>query len=115
MNDGEGLAKVNQFHWANKSEAQMATIERRMAAHAASVQAWTEDCERLKHEFGVKAAFDRSDEVDDQVEVIRDRIAELRAITIDGLKFKAKYASQHCTTEWDVKIMASIVDDILAL
>jgi hypothetical protein len=45
---------------------------------------------------------------------LRDRIAEIQATTLAGLTFKAKYAASHYRGEYDVDVMTSIVDDLLA-
>jgi len=50
-----------------------------------------------------------------QVSAIRDRIVVTRATTLDGLKFKVKYAVDHCPGDPDEDVMDSIVDDVLAM
>ena len=46
---------------------------------------------------------------------IRDQIVAIRATTIAGLIFKARYASEHYRDEPDDEVMELIVDDLLAM
>ena len=43
------------------------------------------------------------------------RVAAIRATTLAGLVFKAKYALAHNHSEPDPAVMTSIVDDLLAM
>jgi hypothetical protein len=78
------------------------------------VAVWEKECERLKIETGFGAAEKREDEACDVVSALRDRIVAIRATTLDGLKFKARYAVEHCDGEPDQEVMESIVADLLA-
>jgi hypothetical protein len=71
--------------------------------------------ERLQIETGVVAARERQRETSDVVYDLRDRIVAIRATTLAGLKFKARYAAKHCEGDPDQEVMDSIVDDLLAL
>jgi hypothetical protein len=46
---------------------------------------------------------------------IRDQIVAIRATTIAGLIFKARYASEHYRDEPGDEVMESIVADLLAI
>jgi hypothetical protein len=57
----------------------------------------------------------KQNDTQDVVMSLRDRIAEIQATTLTGLIFKARYAASHYEGEYDADVMASIVDDLLAL
>jgi hypothetical protein len=72
-------------------------------------------CDRLRVNSGLKAGEESQYEAEVIVLALRDRIVEIRAATLAGLIFKAKYAAEHYRSEYDPEVMASIVDDLLAL
>jgi hypothetical protein len=84
-------------------------------AHDAAMAAWERDCERLREECGLAVAEDEEGETSNEVSAIRDHIAGTRATTLAGLVFKARYASSHYRGEYDVGVMTSLVNDLLAL
>src|SRR5579871_2021786 len=77
--------------------------------------AWTADCDRKREECGLAAAEEAHEEAMDACIEIRDRIAETRARTLDGLSFKARYAATHCEGAPDDRVVDSILDDLLAM
>jgi hypothetical protein len=85
------------------------------AAYDAAIEAWVQEKERLDDEAGLTAAEERVAEAQREGDDIRDQIVATRATTLAGLKFKAKYAVDHYPGEFDQDVMASIVDDLLAM
>jgi len=69
----------------------------------------------LREQCGLAEADDEEEETSDKGAAIRDQIAGTRATTLVGFIFKAKYAAEHCRGDPDLDVMASIVDDLLAL
>ena len=64
----------------------------------------------------VDAAFEAEQAADSVVLSIRDeKIIPTRARTLPGLIFKARHAATHFENEYDQDVMASIVDDLIAL
>ena len=61
------------------------------------------------------AAHELEDATSEAVNQVRDALAETPATTIAGLIFKARYAAAHYRTEYDVDVMISIVDDLMAM
>jgi hypothetical protein len=85
------------------------------AAYEAAVEAWEEEDERIRAETGESAASERSTETLDAVSALRDKIVAIRATTLAGLKFKAKYALEHYADDPDEEVMQSIAEDLLAI
>ena len=85
------------------------------AAYEEAVQDHEREVERLKAECGVTAAHELEDATSEAVNQVRDALAETPATTIAGLIFKARYAAAHYRTEYDIDVMLSIVDDLLAM
>lgn len=46
---------------------------------------------------------------------LRDRLVEMRATTLAGLIFKARYAAEHYSGDPDPMVVDSILDDLLAM
>jgi hypothetical protein len=93
----------------------LAEFENYKMAHDAKVQAWMEECARLRTEFGVAAADDRSSEADAAVDNLGQMVAAIPATTLAGLVFKAKYALAHNESEADARVVESILDDLLGM
>jgi hypothetical protein len=84
-------------------------------AYEQAVTAREEEIARIKVESGEAAAEERSTETLQAAVAIRDQIAAIRATTLAGLVFKARYAAEHYRDEPDEEVMASILDDLLAM
>jgi hypothetical protein len=80
-----------------------------------AVEAWEQECERLKKECGQAAAEVAERENSAAVMEIADVIAETPATTLAGLIFKARYAAEHYGDSYDQEVMISIVDDLLEM
>jgi hypothetical protein len=81
-----------------------------------AMRAWENECARLAAECGLTAADDHASEANKRVNSLRDKVAATRATTLAGLKFKAKYASEHYPPDdWAEEVMASITEDLLAM
>jgi hypothetical protein len=76
---------------------------------------WMEDADRTRHESGLTAAEDAQEEADDVRLEIRDRIAVTRDRTLDRLIFKARFAAAHFEGDPDEDVVASILDDLVAM
>jgi hypothetical protein len=57
----------------------------------------------------------RSARAHDRIAELRDQVANWQPETLEGLIFKARYASDHFPEEYDDVIAHSIVDDLLAI
>jgi hypothetical protein len=84
-------------------------------AYEEALGVWEEETARIKIESGEAAAEERSMRTLDEVIAIRDRIVGIRATTLAGLIFKARYAAAHYEGEWDQEVLTSIADDLLAM
>jgi hypothetical protein len=84
-------------------------------AYAEAMKAWREATERASAESGLPAAEEAQDAADDVRLAIRDKIAGARALSLDGLIFKARYAATHFPGDPDEDVMRSIVEDLLAM
>jgi hypothetical protein len=83
--------------------------------HEIAVRDWERECERLAIECGREAAEERTGAAQEAVDAIGRRIAAIRATTLAGLAWKAKYAIAHNEGEADPKVTQSIIDDLLAM
>lgn len=94
------------------------SLERRDEAdrsYEEACRAWDDSRDRLWDEMGVSAAEDLNREASDAVDDLGDRVAAIRARTLAGLIFKAKYAVAHNESEADPRVVESIVEDLLAM
>jgi hypothetical protein len=83
--------------------------------HELAELAWREECGRLSDECGMTAAEERASEAFRRVNAMSARLASIQATTPAGLIFKARFAAAHLPDEWDPDVMASIVEDLLAM
>ena len=74
-------------------------------AYEQALTARKEEIARIKIETGEAAAEERSMETSQAVVAIRDQIVAIRATTLAGLVFKARYAAEHYPGEWDQEVM----------
>jgi hypothetical protein len=84
-------------------------------AYEQAVQAYEREVERLHAECGVTAAQALEDAAQEAVNSVRDALVDTPAKTLVGLIFKARYAATHNPDEYDEVVVASIVDDLLAM
>jgi hypothetical protein len=91
--------------------AKMPSLKDGIAAADAAEDAWEQECDRVEIETGVLAAEQRLFETGKITDRIRDQIAAIRATTIDGRRFKARYLVEHDADN----VSASIVNDLLAM
>lgn len=80
-----------------------------MSAYKQAREAWLSECERLGHETGLHDAEGVVADASDAWVALRDRVADTRAVTLEGMIFKAKHYFE------DPDITASIVEDLLAM
>ena len=73
-----------------------------------------EAMERAEHDSGLTAAEDAVNAADSVRLAIRDKIVSIRARTLNGLTFKARYAASHFPGDPDEEVMRSIVEDLLS-
>ena len=66
-------------------------------------------------EGGVTAAHEMEDAVHETISQVRADLVDTPAKTLAGLIYKARYAATHYRTEYVEDVMASIVDDLLAM
>ncbi|MFZ0205754.1 MAG: hypothetical protein WAL59_06495 [Roseiarcus sp.] len=85
------------------------------AAYYQAVQDREREVERLQAECGVTAAQEREDAAHEAINSVRDDLIDVQATTLAGLIFTARYAATHDSDEWDEDVMASIVEDLLAM
>jgi hypothetical protein len=83
--------------------------------HELAVRTWKEEIERLRDECGQTATEERANEAMNEAEAISQRIAEIRATTLAGLIFKAKYALAHDSYEPHPEVVESILADLMAM
>ena len=88
--------------------AEWVTYEQAVADHEREV-------ERLKAECGVTAANALEEAAHDATGRAARALIDTPAKTLAGLIFKARYAATHYSDEYDEEVMASIVDDLLAI
>jgi hypothetical protein len=111
-----GLDEEEWFQtFARKMREYNAEPKPEWAAYEAAVEAWEDEDERIRVETGEMAASERSTETVDEACALRDRIVAIRATTLAGLKFKAKYALEHYADNPDEEVMQSIAEDLLAI
>jgi hypothetical protein len=84
-------------------------------AYEQAFQDYEEEVERIKAECGVTAAEENRDSVQETVSQLQADLIDTPAKTLAGLIFKARYAATHNPDEYDEEVMASIVDDLLAM
>ena len=82
------------------------------AAHEDALRQWEANKARARAESGLDAAHEAEAKALDAVMALQARVAETPARTLAGLIFKARYAAER---DHDPVVMASIVDDLLAL
>ena len=83
--------------------------------YRAANKARGEAMEQAELDSGLKAAEEAANAAEDVRLAIRDKIVSTRARTLTGLTFKAKYAASHIPGDPDEVVMASIVEDLLAM
>lgn len=111
---------VSNEDWFKALHAKMAALKDKppsseQVAYDAAVKEHEQLCDRIKLDCGFDAVERALDEAQDAVASLREKIAGIRATTLAGLIFKAKYAAVHYESEYDPVMSASIVDDLLAL
>lgn len=84
-------------------------------AYDHAVEAYEQEKERLQAECGVTAAHEMRDAAQETVSQLQADLVDTPATTLAGLIFKARYAATHNSDEWDIEVMASIVEDLLAM
>jgi hypothetical protein len=83
--------------------------------HGPARRAWLKEVSRISDECGMTAAEERASEAFHRVNVMSARLVSIQATTLAGLIFKAKFAAAHLPDQWDPDVMASIVEDLLAM
>jgi hypothetical protein len=83
--------------------------------HEVAMREWEHECARVRVESGVAEAEASTDEAQEATDAIGRRIASIRATTLNGLVFKAKYALAHNKDEPDPGVVASILADLIAM
>ena len=77
---------------------------------------WRKATEQAHDDTGLRAAEKAQDAADDvRIAICNEKIVPMRATTLAGLIFKARYAAAHFPGDPDEDVMRSIVDDLLAL
>ena len=116
---GSDSASFTSEEWFLTFKEKMAELSARRspeeAARDQALRAREDADDRLEIDCGLRDARGRVSDAITTLDAVRDRLAAMRATTLAGLKFKAKYAAEHFPNEWDPDVMASIVDDILAM
>jgi hypothetical protein len=85
------------------------------AAYDVALKAWEEEIARIDLETGAAAACDHADDLLCEVDAICDKIIAIRATTLAGLKFKAKYVAEHDPDAPSLELLDSIIADILEM
>jgi hypothetical protein len=80
-----------------------------------ALKAWREATEKAERDSGFEEAEEAVSAAEDVRLAIRDKIIAIRARTLAGLTFKARYAASHFPGDPDAEIMISIVEDLLSL
>lgn len=78
-------------------------------------QLWDEERERLRGEVGLTAAEEAHRDASVAACEARDLLANMRAKTLAGLVFKAECAASFPMGDCDHELVASIVEDLLAM
>jgi hypothetical protein len=111
---------ISNEDWFKALQAKMAAIKDKppspeQTAYEAAVKEHEQLCDRIKLDCGFEAAEQTLNDANEAVSSLRERIVEIRATTLAGLIFKARYAADHYPGECDPVVSTSIVDDLLAL
>jgi hypothetical protein len=85
------------------------------AAYYAAAEDHELETERLKAECGVTAAEEVRDAAHETISQLQADLIDTPAKTLAGLIFKARYAVTHYSDDYDEDVMASIVEDLLAM
>jgi hypothetical protein len=101
--------------WSREQEARR--NHPRLVAYRQAVRLWEKRLALLKRQSGLAAAELARDKASDKTIDLQAEVAAFRATTLRGLIFKATYAAEHYPDlgGYDVDVMASIVDDLLAM
>ena len=86
-----------------------------LVAYEQAIQDYEREVERQKAECGVTAADELEDVVHETISQVRADLVDTPARTLAGVIFKARCAGACYRTEYDEEVMASIVDDLLAM
>lgn len=106
----EWTAAIEAARKANEAtEARQST-----GAYAEAMAAWKAQYEALDAEH-TKEAESLTGPANDKIAELREEILSWQPETLDGLIFKARYAAAHYEYEYDLDVMISIVDDLLAM
>src|SRR5208282_2420719 len=80
-------------------EKELVRFDQAKTAYEQALAAWKADHARIKVECGSPEAYAAVDVAAEAVCVFCERIAGIRAKTVDGLIFKARYAASHTDAE----------------